>query len=380
VSGEALYEQYKEALKRGHVAALRGRVEEALIAYAEAARIAPERPTPHASAGNALLRHGRPDEALRHYEVALAIARADEAALLGRAQALAALGRHGEGADAFDVLAEIQAGSGRLAEAVDAARRGLELAEGRERRRTLERLIARLRASEPDEPGRLALERALQVLDGLAVRQPSASSADWGSEVPATALEAPPMPVSERPAVAPTAPGGEPAVAADTESPAREGDQPGAPGAPDDAGVAAAGVTALDAAQDGAASEPESAVGPRARARREIPAGATVAELAARAESELDAGTPEPAVNALLDLAAAYRRDGDVDAALDACYSALSFDPDSVALHLALAELYLDHGWDGLAAEKLDLLERLAQLDGDEAAVVEIAGLRADRL
>ena len=34
----------------------------------------------------------------------------------------------------------------------DSARRGLELAEGRERRRTLERLIERLRASEPAEP------------------------------------------------------------------------------------------------------------------------------------------------------------------------------------------------------------------------------------
>jgi len=50
VSSEALYEQYKDALKRGHVASLRGRVDAALLAYAEAALIAPERSTPHTSA------------------------------------------------------------------------------------------------------------------------------------------------------------------------------------------------------------------------------------------------------------------------------------------------------------------------------------------
>jgi len=38
---EALYERYKEALRRGHVASLRGRPEAALAAYVEAATIAP---------------------------------------------------------------------------------------------------------------------------------------------------------------------------------------------------------------------------------------------------------------------------------------------------------------------------------------------------
>ena len=35
---DALYERYKDALRRGHVAALRGRLDEALAAYREAAR------------------------------------------------------------------------------------------------------------------------------------------------------------------------------------------------------------------------------------------------------------------------------------------------------------------------------------------------------
>jgi tetratricopeptide (TPR) repeat protein len=88
--GEALYERYKDALRRGHVASLRGRLEEALTAYAEAAAIAPERATPHTSAGTALVRRKRHGDALRHYDAALRLAPRDEAALLGRAQALAA--------------------------------------------------------------------------------------------------------------------------------------------------------------------------------------------------------------------------------------------------------------------------------------------------
>ena len=72
VAGEGLYERYKDALKRGHVAALQGRLDEALDAYAEASRIAPERSTPHTAAGTALLRRKRPADALAYYEAAVA--------------------------------------------------------------------------------------------------------------------------------------------------------------------------------------------------------------------------------------------------------------------------------------------------------------------
>ena len=49
----SLYERYKDALRRGHVAALRGRNEAAIDAYGEAASIAPDRALPHAaSAGS----------------------------------------------------------------------------------------------------------------------------------------------------------------------------------------------------------------------------------------------------------------------------------------------------------------------------------------
>jgi tetratricopeptide (TPR) repeat protein len=402
VRSEALYEQYKDALRRGHVASVRGQLEDALLAYAEAARIAPERPTPHSSAGTALLRRKRPADALLHYETALAMAPRDELALMGRAQALAALQRRGEAADAFDVLADVQAGSGHLADAVDAARRGLELAEGRERRRTLERLIARLRASQPDEPGRLALERALQVLDGSAVpaaKPPFVPGREPGHERArgtATAMAAAGA-SGVTPSTVPDEVGASPSVEAvgsrvggpaPAERPMVEGAAPEPPTAeaaaaepaPTDSGASGPGTGAVSAAESGAAVS-ESSGGPglltAIPARSHIPVGATGAEMAARAEAAVDAGVPGPAVDALLDLAAVHTRDGLVDAALDACYAAVSFDPDNVALHLTLVELYAGRGWDGLAGEKLDLLERLARLDEDEQALINIAGVRA---
>lgn len=322
MSGEALYERYKDALKRGHVASLRGRLQEALDAYGEASALAPERPTPHNSAGAALLRGGRPDEALHCYDVALDLAPRDDTALAGRAQSLAALGRRAGAADAFDNLAEARAAGARLADAVDASRRALELAEGRERRRTLERLIARLRVSEPGEPGRLAMERALLVLEGTALSGPGAVTASADG---APTEIAPPVPESAEP-------------------------------------------------------EPEQVVSPvRAALDRGIPADADPTELAAAADAAIDAGDLESALERLLDLAAANHAAGRRAAAIDACYGALSIDPDHVDLHLALVELYDDHGWSALATEKLDLLDRLVALGDDDAATARVAAARAGR-
>jgi tetratricopeptide (TPR) repeat protein len=318
MSDEALYERYKDALKRGHVASLRGRCDEALNAYAEASTIAPDRPTPHISAGAALLRARRPTEALRHYDAALRLVPRDEAALLGRAQSLAELRRRREAADAFDALAEVRAADGVLADAVDAARRGLELAEGRERRRMLERLIERLRSSEPGEPGRLALERALLVLEGAAMS-------------------------STPPADAGAAPGGEHAL---------------------DGSAEADVVTALAA--------------PRLALDRDLPLDMSLDDLRWRAETALDEHQPQ-AVEALLDLAAADLRLGRSSAAADACYAALSIDPAHVTLHLALVQLYDLQGWSSLAVEKLDLLDRLVSLGEDPEEVAVVAAARAGR-
>src|SRR5207248_8982815 len=64
------------------------------------------------------------------------------------------------------------------------------------------------------------------------------------------------------------------------------------------------------------------------------------------------------------------------DAALDACYLALSFAPDDPDVHLALIDLYLARGWRGQAADKLVLLRRLVELTDDAAAKERVA---ADR-
>jgi tetratricopeptide (TPR) repeat protein len=419
VSSEALYEQYKDALKRGHVASLRGRVDAALLAYAEAARIAPERSTPHTSAGTALLRRKRPGEAILHYEVALSISPRDETALLGRAQSLTALDRRGEAANAFDTLAELQAGSGRLADAVDAARRALELAEGRERRKTLERLIARLRAARPDEPGRLALERALLVLEGPAVAPPkkgkpavSVQSAEQAESMAiAEAVDAEPVSagidepaehvdiaaaagegiadagavelaaeaIPSEPAVVETAQsdlaGEKPPIGPSGEAAASELVGEAVPS--EAAGEAGPGERPSEAVPSEAPVEAAPAPAPTGPMRRPIPEGVTAADLVARAQTATDAGAAADAVEALLDLAALHAREWRTDAALDACYAALTFDPDSVELHLAMVELYSGRGWSSLAGEKLDLLERLARLDEDDAAVAEISSVRA---
>jgi len=330
---EQLYEDYKDALRRGHVASLRGSIDAALAAYGEAASIAPERPTPHTSAGTALLRHRRYADALRSYEAALVLAPRDETALLGRAQALASLGRRPEAAYAFDTLAENQATGGRLADAVDAARRGLELAEGRDRRRALERLIDRLRATEPGEPGRLALERALRVLEGHALAAPRvAATREAASEVPDQVVPA----------------DGSPSAVDGTTVDAPD---PVAPEVP-------AVRTALD---------------------RDVEPGIDPDELTRSAEAALDTGDAPLALERLLDLASASRRRGQISAAIDACYLALSIDPDHLDLHLALAQLYDEQGWTSLAGDKLELLDRLAALDADAEAATRIAAARAAR-
>jgi len=88
-----LYERYKEALRLGHVAVLKGALEEALEAYRLAASIAPSRALPHTSLGGVLLRLGHLEEALVEYASAVARAPHDEGALLGQAEALAAAGQ-----------------------------------------------------------------------------------------------------------------------------------------------------------------------------------------------------------------------------------------------------------------------------------------------
>lgn len=159
------YERYKDALRRGHVAALRGRSADAIEAYEQAAALVPDRALPHVGLAAAFRAAGRPDDALAAYGRALVRAPLDEGALGGRASLLADLGRRAEAADDLTALATSLETLGRIADAADAARRALELAETRVRRRLADRLAERLRSSGPDAVAIAGLERAMRVLE-----------------------------------------------------------------------------------------------------------------------------------------------------------------------------------------------------------------------
>ncbi len=162
---EAIYERYKDALRRGHAASLHGRFDEAIAAYREAATIVPDRAMPQASLAGVLARTGRISEALAAYEVALVHAPDDEPALRGRAEMLAIAGRRTDAAETLDRLATVLDRDGRLLDACDVGRRALELAESRSRRSGLEEMIQRLRATGAN-PDADALARAIGILDG----------------------------------------------------------------------------------------------------------------------------------------------------------------------------------------------------------------------
>jgi hypothetical protein len=124
---ETLFERYKEALRAGHVAVVRGRLEDGLTAYREAIAIAPDRAVPRAALGSVYLRLGDPAAALEAYDAALALAPDDDPATLGRAQALVVLRRTAEAAAVYDGLADARASGGRHADALEAARRALAI-------------------------------------------------------------------------------------------------------------------------------------------------------------------------------------------------------------------------------------------------------------
>jgi tetratricopeptide (TPR) repeat protein len=183
-----LYERYKEALRVGHVAVLRGSLNAAVDAYRNAAEIAPSRALPHTSLGGVLLRLGRLSEALVEYAAAVARAPHDEGALLGQAEALSTAGQRVDAALALDQVAEIQVGSGRLPEAADTLRRAIEFHETEERSRRQRELLRQIRLSAGDHAAEQLLARALRLRDEPAATVP-----------PVLLAVSPPAPVVESP-------------------------------------------------------------------------------------------------------------------------------------------------------------------------------------
>ena len=176
------YDQYREALRLGHLATQRERHDAAAAAYREASRLAPDRALPLVGLGGALAKLGRTDDAITAFAAALDRAPDDTVALAGRAEALAAVGRRRDAADDLDRLSGVLEHEGRLADACDAARWALELAEARGRRRQLADLAARVAAVAADDPAAAAaLERALAVLESV---RASAATAVWRATSP----------------------------------------------------------------------------------------------------------------------------------------------------------------------------------------------------
>jgi tetratricopeptide (TPR) repeat protein len=164
---DALYERYKDALRRGHIAAQRSRYDEALEAYGEAARLAPDRPLPLVSIGSVLVRLGKSAEAVTAFDKALDRAPTDEPALRGRTDALLAIGDRFNAAETLDRLALALDSAGRPAGAVDAARHALDLAESRSRRASLRAMVDRLLADPAAaEEARDAIDSAEALLRG----------------------------------------------------------------------------------------------------------------------------------------------------------------------------------------------------------------------
>ncbi len=190
---EALFDRYREALRAGHVAVLRGRLEAAAAWYREAAALASDRAVPRTALGSVELRLGHPDLALASFDAAIGVAPADDAALLGRAQALVVLERPDDAAATYDRLTDARRAEGKLADACDALRRALEIESTQARRASYRELTEELRRAAGDAEAERALARAPGLLDdggpvAPAAGEPSAAA----SPVDEPAHEEPP--------------------------------------------------------------------------------------------------------------------------------------------------------------------------------------------
>ncbi len=311
---EALFDRYREALRAGHVAVMRGRLEAAAAWYREAAALASDRAVPRTALGSVELRLGQPAQALESFDAALALVPADDAGLMGRAQALVVLERPEDAAATFDQLADARRAVGKHPEACEALRRALEIQPTPARRERYRDLADELRRV----VGEAEAERALALV-------PSLLDADAG-----------------RPAEAPPA-----AVEAATEE---------------------ASNAASAEVGDAAPVESEAAGPATSAAVIDDPAPLVDGDALVLAADEAAArGDRVGAVAAALAAARAFRAAGHPAAALDACVGALGQGPGDVDLHLLIAELALERGATASAGDTYRGLVHLAEIEGDAA-------------
>jgi tetratricopeptide (TPR) repeat protein len=357
---DPLFERYKEALKAGHVAALRGRLDDALVQYRRAASIADERALPHASMGGVLLRMGRSEESFAAYTRALARSPRDEQSLAGLAEVLVSAGRSADAAEALERLAETVQAAGRAEEALATLRRALALNETERRRRhvqAVERLVQEQRdAAAAEQEATLTAEEAAAWSDeGTPLADAEAAVEASPAVVSPVARTEPPPPIATAGSARDDAFG--PA------RPDRTTIGPHAPGTEDERSdasspVAAAELPPRDRGEDAIPAPLPAAPEPSA-AEAALPGPE---QIVARAEA-LAGDDPRAALSAFLEAAEAYLGADAPSAAEDACQRALVLAPASPDVHLAFVRLYLAAGTRDLAADKLVLLERLLELD-----------------
>jgi hypothetical protein len=143
--------------------------------------------------------------------------------------------------------------------------------------------------------------------------------------------------------------------------------------------VAVAAEAPTEPVETAEAAAGEAAVEEQPEPEIHEPVGLGIA-LGAAAEAQLYAGHLAEAHSGLLAAARAHRRADRLVAAIDACYLAIGLAPADPELHLLLAEIYLDRGWRGQAADKLVLLFRLADLDDDPATRERLCAVVSARL
>jgi tetratricopeptide (TPR) repeat protein len=319
---EALFDRYREALRAGHVAVMRGRLEAAAAWYREAASLASDRAVPRTALGSVELRLGQPVQALDSFDAALAVAPADDAALMGRAQALVVLQRPDEASATFDLLADAREAAAKHPEACDALRRALEIEPTPARRDRYRALTEELRRRVGDAEA----ERALALAPGL--------------------LED----AADAPAPAPAATAA--ADGASAQTPA---------GSPDGASDGVRG-------SDTVATAP----GSLAPGNNELAPVVDGDALVLAAEEAAARGDAQGAVAAAMAAARTFRAAGHPVAALDACVGGLSAGPGDVDLHLLIAELAFERGAVGSAGDTYRSLLHLVETEGDAAARARI--------
>lgn len=362
-----LYERYKEALRVGHVAVLRGALGEASEAYRTAASIAPSRALPHTSLGGVLLRLGHLEGALVEFGSAVARAPHDEGALLGQAEALTIAGQPVDAAVALDHVSEVQEAAGRLPEAADTLRRAMELEESAERSRRQRGLLRQIRLSDGDQASEQLLARALRLRDG------PATDAELAASWPAIPTIGEPQHGAADGQFAAAAAYSEGAVLAGAPAEA-------ASDALRDVGLHAWPAVGIELAPPSAEALAGVGVMDGGLATANLGVGGTRHqpngdELLSAAEAAELAGDTTALRSLLVWTARAYAREGRFEAGLDATHRLLQHAPGDVDAHLVLVEMYVARDWNALAMEKLVLLGRLAELNDDKETLQRLCAV-----